>query len=72
MNYKNTYQTYGHPNKIALSRHEAAAALSISPITLDRLRKRDLIRASAATRRPTYAVEELKRFMAETSKGVTP
>ena len=53
--------------KLALSRKEAAHALGVSPITVDRLSLRGLLRPSRATRRPLYAVEELRRFLAETT-----
>lgn len=53
--------------KLALSRTEAAQALGVSPITVDRLALRGLLRPSRATRRPLYAVAELRRFLAETT-----
>lgn len=53
--------------KLALSRKEAAQALGVSPITVDRLALRGLLRPSRATRRPLYAVAELRRFLAETT-----
>lgn len=53
--------------KLALTRVEAADALSISPATLDRLTKRGLLRPSRAVRRPLYSVEELKRHLAEST-----
>lgn len=59
-----------HPPKLALSRIEAAAALGISPITIDRLTKRGLLRPSRATRRPLYAVLEIERFLRETTTGL--
>ncbi|MEA3212242.1 MAG: Helix-turn-helix domain [Chthoniobacter sp.] len=55
------------PRKIAYSRAEAAALLSISLTTLDDLVKRGLIRPSRATRWPLFAHAELERFMAETT-----
>jgi hypothetical protein len=58
--------------KLALTRVEAAGALSISPATLDRLTKRGLLRPSRALRRPLYAVEELKRHLAETTGRLDP
>jgi hypothetical protein len=59
------------PGRIALSRSETARALGFkNAITVDRLRQRGLLRASAATRRPTYSLPELARFMTETSAGV--
>jgi hypothetical protein len=53
--------------KLALTRVEAAAALNISPATLDRLTGRGLLHPCRALRRPLYAVEELKRFLQETT-----
>jgi hypothetical protein len=58
--------------KLALTRVEAADALDISPATLDRLTQRGLLRPSRALRRPLYAVEELKRFLRETTGGIEP
>lgn len=56
--------------KLALSRLEAAQALGVSPITVDRLALRGLLRPSRATRRPLYAVDEIRRFLAETTAQV--
>lgn len=56
--------------KLALTRDEAAEALGISPATLDRLTQRGLLRPSRALRRPLYAVEEVKRFLRETTGGI--
>jgi DNA-binding transcriptional MerR regulator len=53
--------------KLALSRTEAAEALGISPITIDRLTKRGLLNPSRATRRPLYSIAEIQRFLRETS-----
>ena len=55
--------------KLALSRKEAAAALGVSPATVDRLTVRGLLRPSRATRRPLYAVEEINRFLRETTSN---
>jgi DNA-binding transcriptional MerR regulator len=52
--------------KLALSRSEAAEALGVSPITIDRLTKRGLLSPSRATRRPLYPVWEIERFLRET------
>lgn len=56
--------------KLALTRRDAAAMLSVSPPTLDRLTERGLLRPSRATRRPLYAVAELERFLRETTAAV--
>ena len=53
--------------KLALSRTEAAQALGLSPVTIDRLTKRGLLHPSRATRRPLYPVFEIERFLRETS-----
>lgn len=58
--------------KLALSRNEAAQALNMSPISLDRLVKRGLLRPSRATRRPLFPVWELERFLRDTAQEVTP
>jgi hypothetical protein len=56
--------------KLAFTRIEAADALNISPATLDRLTQRGLLRPSRALRRPLYAVDELKRFLTETTGSI--
>ena len=56
--------------KLALSRVEAAHALGVSPITVDRLASRGLLRPSRATRRPLYSVQEIQRFLSETTGSV--
>lgn len=53
--------------KLALNRKEAAQALGVSPATVDRLTLRGLIMPSRATRRPLFAVEEIRRFLRETT-----
>lgn len=57
-------------NQLAYSRTEAAKLLGVSPFTVDRLRKRGLLRCSLATRRPLYPHWELERFLRETSEVV--
>jgi predicted urease superfamily metal-dependent hydrolase len=57
----------GHPQKLALTRVEAATALGVSPATIDRLTARGLLRPSRALRRPLYAVSEIERFLRETT-----
>ena len=56
--------------KLALTRAETAEALGITPVTVDRLAKRGLLRPSRATRRPLYSIEEVERFLRETSEGI--
>lgn len=70
MQTTSTNQQTAASTKLALSRHEAAQALNISPISLDRLVKRGLLRPSRATRRPLFPVWELERFLRETSLEV--
>lgn len=55
--------------KLALSRAEAAQALGVSTVTLDRLTKRGLIHPSRATRRPIYWIKEIERFLKETTSA---
>jgi hypothetical protein len=56
--------------KLALTRAETAEALGITPVTVDRLAKRGLLRPSRATRRPLYSIEEIERFLKETSQSI--
>jgi hypothetical protein len=56
--------------KLALTRAEAAEALGITPVTIDRLAKRGLLRPSRATRRPLYSIEEMERFLRDTSANI--
>lgn len=56
--------------KLALTRAEAAEALGITPVTIDRLAKRGLLRPSRATRRPLYSIEEIERFLRDTSQSI--
>jgi len=58
------------PLKLALTRAEAAQALGIASVTIDRLTKRGLMHPSRATRRPLYPVWEIERFLRETSVGI--
>jgi hypothetical protein len=60
-----------HVPKLALTRVEAAQALGLQLITIDRLTKRGLLHPSRATRRPLYSVSELTRFLQETSASAT-
>lgn len=58
--------------QFALTRVETAKALGVSPITVDRLVLRGLLRPSRATRRPLFAPTEIERFMRETSRAISP
>lgn len=59
--------TKRHAPKLALTREEAAEALGLSVVTVDRLTKRDLLRPSRATRRPIYSIAEIERFLKATT-----
>ena len=61
---------FNKPLKLALTRAEAAQALGIASVTIDRLTKRGLMHPSRATRRPLYPVWEIERFLRETSAEV--
>jgi len=53
--------------RLALNRTEAAAAIGVrNPITIDRLVQRGLLHPSRATRRPLFAVDEIRRFLNNT------
>jgi hypothetical protein len=56
--------------KLALSRVEAAEAIGVTPVTIDRLAKRGLLNPSRATRRPLYPIWEIERFLRETSQCI--
>ena len=56
--------------KLALSRVEAAEAIGVTAVTVDRLAKRGLLRPSRATRRPLYPVWEIERFLRDTSESI--
>ena len=64
MSHPDRFQTQNL--KLALSREEAAHAIGVSAITVDRLTKRGLLRPSRATRRPVYPVWEIERFLRDT------
>lgn len=53
--------------RLSYNRVEAAQILGVSCVTLDRLTARGLLRPSRATRRPLYSLEELQRFLRETT-----
>ena len=70
MGVKNHVQPKRVAPKLALTRTETAEALGITPVTVDRLAKRGLLRPSRATRRPLYSVTEIERFLKETSESI--
>jgi len=63
----NTNENKTDSPKLALNRKEAAQTLGVSPATVDRLTLRGLLRPSRATRRPLFAVEEIRRFLRDTT-----
>ena len=70
MKTTNNKNTDGVP-KLALTRIEAAEAIGVTPVTIDRLAKRGLLVPSRATRRPLYPVWEIERFLRETSRAIS-
>jgi len=57
------------PKREVFTREEAATFLRVKSVTIDRLRKRGLLRANQATRRPLYTRGELERFLREYRDG---
>jgi len=53
--------------RMALTRYELSRTLGISVSQIDKLTKRGLLRPSRATRRPLYSVEEIRRFLRDTT-----
>jgi hypothetical protein len=58
--------------RLALTRCEVAQSLGISPSQIDKLTKRGLLRPSRATRRPLYPVQEILRFLQDTTVEIEP
>ena len=58
--------------RMALTRYEVAQALGISASQIDKLTKRGLLRPSRATRRPLYPVQEILRFLRDTTAQLEP
>jgi len=52
--------------RLALTRHETAKALGVTPISVDRLVARGLLRPCRALRRPLFPRAEIERFLKET------
>ena len=59
-----------NPAQMAYSRKQAAALLSISMVSLDRLVRRGLLRPSRALRCPLFTPKEIERFLADTTAEV--
>jgi hypothetical protein len=53
--------------KKGFKRAEAAIYLGVTPVTIDRLRKRGLLYPSLALRHPIYSRDDLDRFLRETT-----
>jgi hypothetical protein len=56
--------------KKGFKRAEAATYLGVTPVTIDRLAKRGLLRPSRALRHPIYIRDDLDRFLRETSESL--
>jgi predicted site-specific integrase-resolvase len=63
---QNNTESSAEVPKLALTRGQAADALGISAVTIDRLSRRGLLNPSRATRRPLFAVSEINRFLKAT------
>ena len=60
-------QTNNKEFRLALTRYETAKALGVTPITVDRLVARGLLRPCRAIRRPLFPRTEIERFLKETT-----
>ena len=58
--------------RLALTRYEAARTLGISASQIDKLTKRGLLKPSRATRRPLYPVQEIVRFLRDSTAHIEP
>ena len=67
MRYVRGVQTDKLEFRLALTRHEAAKALGVTPISIDRLVARGLLRPCRALRRPLFPRAEIERFLKETT-----
>ena len=65
--YPLTMQTSDKEFRLALTRQETAKALGVTPMTVDRLVARGLLRPCCAIRRPLFPRAEIERFLRETS-----
>ena len=54
-------------SRLALTRQETAKALGVTPITVDRLVARGLLRPCRVLRRPLFPLPEIDRFLKETT-----
>lgn len=67
VNQETAAQTNNKEFRLALTRQETAKALGVTPITVDRLVARGLLRPCRALRRPLFPIPEIERFLRETS-----
>ena len=67
MRYMRWVQTNKLEFRLALTRYETAKALGVTPITVDRLVARGLLRPCRALRRPLFPRTEIERFLKETT-----
>jgi hypothetical protein len=67
LNQENAAQMNNKEFRLALTRQETAKALGVTPITVDRLVARGLLRPCRALRRPLFPLPEIERFLKETS-----
>jgi hypothetical protein len=67
MRYVRWVQTNKLEFRLALTRYETAKALGVTPITVDRLVARGLLRPCRALRRPLFPRTEIERFLKETT-----
>jgi hypothetical protein len=67
MRYVMWVQTDKLEFRLALTRYETARALGVTPITVDRLVARGLLRPCRALRRPLFPRAEIERFLKETT-----
>lgn len=63
-------QTTPAKPRLAYTRTEAAEILGVTPVTIDRLTRRGLLKPSRATRRPLYPTWELERFLRDTTSSI--
>jgi hypothetical protein len=68
---KTAENSNGPVKKLAFSKQQAADALGVCLMTIERLTKRGLLKPSRATRRPLYPVWEIERFLRDTTAEVS-
>lgn len=70
MSKKANNQPGAQIQKLAYTTDEAAEMLGVAPTTIWRLTKRGLLRPSKGIRYARYTLEELQRYLRETSEAV--